>query len=244
VVSADTVMTLAGLLAICVMLVMAAARLRRGRLDRRALLLAPCLWIANAVAVLGGRILQSHIPGMADLTWNWLGKVLGIGVTLLCCLLLPDFDRRRAGLTWRQVPGSLGPTLTVILIACGGAALFERFLETPDTRPETLLYQLLMPSLDEELFNRGLLTFYLARALGDSLDPKGWSVDLSVWIVTLQFTFAHAFGFDHGHPQFSLSVFFGVLFYGYLLGWVRQRTGSVVLPMVTHTLANTLYRLL
>jgi uncharacterized protein len=101
-----------------------------------------------------------------------------------------------------------------------------------------------MPSLDEELFNRGLLTFYLARALGDSLDPKGWSVDLSVWIVTLQFTFAHAFGFDHGHPRFSLSVFFGVLFYAYLLGWVRQRTGSVVLPMVTHTLANTLYRLL
>jgi hypothetical protein len=140
--------------------------------------------------------------------------------------------------------GSFLPTLAVILVACAGAALLQRALETPDTRPETFLFQLFMPSLDEELFDRGLLTFYLALALGDSLDPKAWIPDLSVWIIALQFSFIHAFAFDHAHPAFSLATFLGVMYFACLFGWARQRTGSVVLPMVAHTLANTLYRLL
>jgi uncharacterized protein len=242
--SVDTLLTLAGLLAFLVVLVLIAARFRAGRLNTRALWLVPCLWLINAGTVLGGRALQFHYFQGFGLRWNWLGKFLAIGVTLLCCRLLPDFDRKRAGMTWRQAPGSFWPTLTVILVGCVGAACVQRALETPDTRPETFLYQLFMPTLDEELFYRGLLTFYLARALGDSLNPKAWMPDLSVWIIALQFSFAHAFGFDHTRPVFSFTTFLGVLFYGSLLGWARQRTGSLALPMVTHTLANTLYRVL
>jgi membrane protease YdiL (CAAX protease family) len=240
----DTLLTLAGLLAFFVVLVLLAARFRAGRLDTRALWLAPCLWLINAGTVLGGRALQFHYFAGSGLKWNWLGKILAIGVTLLCCRLLPDFDRRRAGITWRQAPGSFWPTLAVIVVACVGAACVQRMLEIPDTRPETFLFQLFMPTLDEELFYRGLLTFYLARALGDSLSPKAWIPDVSAWIIALQFSFAHAFGVDHSRPMFSITTFLGVLFYGSLFAWARQRTGSVILPMVTHTLANTLFRVL
>jgi membrane protease YdiL (CAAX protease family) len=240
----DTVLTLASLVTFLVVLVLAAASFRAGRLEPRALCLAPCLWLLNAATVLSGRAAQFHYFAAYGLTWNWLGKILAIGVTVLCCWLLPGFDRRRAGITWRQVPGSFWPTLAVIVIACVGAAAVQRAFETPDTRPETFLYQLFMPSLDEELFYRGLLTFYLANALGDSLNPKAWMPDLSVWIIAVQFSFAHAFAIQHSQPMFSLSTFLGVMFYACLLGWARQRTGSVVLPMVAHTLANTLYRVL
>jgi uncharacterized protein len=242
--SIDIVLNLASLLAFFVALLLVAASFRAGRLEARALWLVPCLWLINAATLLGGRFVQFHYFAGYGLTWNWLGKILAIGVTLLFCRLLPGFDRRKAGITWRQVPGSFWPTLAVILVCCFGAALLERSLETPDTRPETFLFQTFMPSLDEELFNRGLLTFYLALALGDSLNPKAWIPDLSVWVIALQFSFIHAFAFQHAHPMFSLSNFLGVLFYACLFGWARQRTGSVVLPMVAHTLGNTLYRLL
>lgn len=242
--SSDIVLTLGSLLAIFTAMIFAAALVSRRKLDRRALCLAPALWILNAGVIFIGKAIQPHELAGLHLQWNWLGKVLGIAVTLACCMLLPRFDRKRAGITLRQAPGSFWPTLAVIVVACVvGAVVQDALGGTPDRRAETWLYQLLMPSADEELFNRGLLLYYLARGLGDSLAPEAAIADLSVWVITIQFAFAHAFGFVGHRPTFSLVTFLGVLYYGYLLGWARQRTGSIVLPAVAHTLANTLFRL-
>ena len=240
----DTVLTLTCLVAALVAMILVAARLRPGRLDRRALWLVPGLWLLNSIAVLGGAALQHHYFGGSGLAWNWTGKLLGIVTTVLCLWLLPGVDRRAAGVTLRQNPGTFWPTLAVIVVACAlGAWLKYHLGGAEKTVRETWLYELLMPSLDEELFNRGLLLFWLARGLGDSLGMRSWKVDLSVWIISLQFALEHAFGFVNGRAIFSLTAFLFVLYYGYLLGWARQRTGSVLLPMIAHTLSNTLSRL-
>jgi len=219
-------------------------RRRRTQGSYRDILIASILWPIYAAILFGGIVIQRHYFASFGFTWNWVGKVLTIGATTIMLFVLPNIDRKSAGVTFRQRPGTFWSTFLVILVVTTASAFVQRHQGAPDVRSQTWAYQLFMPSIDEELFYRGLLLFYVARAFGDSLPARTWNVDLSVWVVTLLFGFVHAVGFDHRKLIFDDSSFLFTFVPGYLLGWARQRTGSVVLPIVGHTLTNTLYRLL
>ena len=219
-------------------------RWRRAQGSYRDILIASILWPIYAAILFGGIVIQRNYFASFGFTWNWVGKVLTIIATVVMLFVLPNNDCKRAGVTLRQRPGTFWSTLLVILAVTIAGAFIQRHQGVPDVRAQTWLYQLFMPSLDEELFYRGLLLFYVARAFGDSLAACTWNVDLSVWLVTVLFALVHAVGFDHRKLVFDVGSFLFTLVPGYLLGWARQRTGSLVLPIVGHTLTNTLYRLL
>jgi membrane protease YdiL (CAAX protease family) len=210
--------------------------------------IATGLSVINFAALVGGSALEQKYFGSLGLRWNWVGKLLTIGCTTLMVVLLPHFDRRRAGITVRQRPGTFWPTLAVVMIVSILMVSIHVIGLLPedqgkDVRLETWLFQLTMPSVDEELFFRGVLLFYTARAFGDQLEKRRWNVDPSIWIITVSFALAHCIGFHDLRLQFNAPIFLEVMVEGYLIGWARQQTGSVVLPMIAHTLANTLFRL-
>jgi uncharacterized protein len=219
-------------------------RRRRTEGNYQDILIASILWPIYAAILFGGIVIQRNYFASFGFTWNWVGKALTIIATVIMLFALPNIDCKRAGVTFRQRPGTFWSTLLVIMVVTTAAAFIQRHQGVPDVRAQTWLYQLLMPSIDEELFYRGLLLYYVARGLGDLLPTRIWNVDLSVWLVTVLFALVHAVGFDHRKPILDVGSFLFILVPGYLLGWARQRTGSVVLPVVGHTLTNTLYRLL
>jgi membrane protease YdiL (CAAX protease family) len=109
---------------------------------------------------------------------------------------------------------------------------------------EFLLYQLTMPGLAEELSYRAVIQPGLNKGLGRPWELWGAQVGWG-WVITaLVFWAPHAFRVD---SQMRLSFYWPTLTMplvaGFIFGWLRERTGSVLPPMIAHNLVNVVWTL-
>lgn len=171
------------------------------------------------------------VPGQ----WNWEGKALGLAGALAFVALGP-LTATDAGLTLGQRRGSGRPALLATLgltaLSFGLGLLFGGGA----SGAETVAFQLTMPGLAEEVAYRGVFVALLHRALPWADGARRW------WPVVVT---AGAFGVWHGLSVRDGAVSFDALaasfpFVGGLAyGWLRERTGSVAVPVVAHNLGNT-----
>lgn len=106
---------------------------------------------------------------------------------------------------------------------------------------EPLLYEATMPGLDEELFFRGLVLALLKEVF-----PKKWIVlgapmGWPVAVITLLFTWLHVLhvGPDlRPHAETAILPMVSLLGFGFLVAWIRERTGSVWWAVFAHNVAN------
>lgn len=152
-----------------------------------------------------GNAWLAFMPAASELGWNWGGKFASVlyWVLLLGLLLRlkPGFQPADAGITLRQRPGSLRP----VLWAMAGFIILQVVL--------TLLFQALMPGLDEEPLFRGLLLVML-------------------------FGLVHGIVYQGGEWRVSLLSIALTGFYGLVLLWMRERSGSLLMPIITHNAVN------
>lgn len=153
----------------------------------------------------------------------------------LCCgaVIFPPFVAAFAGFAWAlpRLPPGWAAHLSPYL----GAPAFA--FRLPESLALTLILQLLVVALPEELFYRGWLqTAWARRAPGRGFTLLG--VRLGHGFLATQALFA-AGHLVSGQP-WRLATFFP----GLLFGWLRARTGSVVAPAVAHALSNLLIRTL
>lgn len=116
---------------------------------------------------------------------------------------------------------------------------FEASLhDGPDLSAERLLFQGLMPGLDEELVYRGILLALFARAFPPGREIAGARIGVADIAVT--FLFAAGHGLYVAHDGLILGwhglIEAGVI--GSALVWLRRRTGSLIAPVLAHNLAN------
>ena len=103
---------------------------------------------------------------------------------------------------------------------------------------ETLLFQLTMPGFDEELMFRAVLLGLLLVSLRERLPVIG---NPAVLITAVLFGFMHALTLDK-----NLSVSFEPIYFvqtgigGFVWAWIAMRTRSILLPILSHNLANFL----
>ena len=176
---------------------------------------------------------------MDELGLNWFGKTLSIAGTIAILYFLPRVGFRAAGLTWKQNQDSLGPVirtggLTVIFATAG--AYFAA--SSPDTSLENLLWQATMPGLDEELFFRGLLLLLFHQAFGKGMRIWGAQSGWGFWLVVVMFGLLHGVTADSGEVQISFGAIVATGFTGFVLTWMRERTGSLVVPILFHNVFN------
>ena len=186
-----------------------------------------------------GSAAQSRIVFLDGLDYNWLGKALGVIASLTMIALVPYLNRRDVGLTWRQRPGSVRPALIVIagLFALGCAIGFYPENGT-DTVVSHVAFQATLPGIDEELFFRGVLLALFLRGFGDRWNVGGAALGPAAAMITFLFGAGHGFSYADGGFHFNLVVFFIPGFIGFLLLWIRQRTGSILLGVFAHNLFN------
>lgn len=100
-----------------------------------------------------------------------------------------------------------------------------------------LLVQVLLVALPEEYFYRGYLQGRLQQVFGRRLVWLGGDVGPAVWITSAVFAVGHVLTVP---SAFRLAVFFPSL----LFGWLRDKTGTLWVPVVVHVGSNLILEIL
>jgi membrane protease YdiL (CAAX protease family) len=110
---------------------------------------------------------------------------------------------------------------------------------------EYLVYQMTMPGLAEELTYRGAIQPGLNRVFSHPWKLLGAQVGWGWIIASLVFWAPHAFRVDSDlHVSFYWPTLTMQLVAGFTFGWLRERTGSLLPPMIAHNLVNVLWTLM
>jgi membrane protease YdiL (CAAX protease family) len=103
---------------------------------------------------------------------------------------------------------------------------------------ETLLFQLTIPGIDEEIMYRGVLLGLLMSCIKDKIFFRNY---IGILIIAILFGFIHAFQFDTTYSiHFDWIYFIQTSFFGIVLGWITIKSGSILLAIVVHNLSNFL----
>lgn len=167
--------------------------------------------------------------------WNWSGKILST-VWALTFIALGPLSFSEAGVTRRQRAGSLRPALFATLALTAASFGIGLAFGGGPFDSETLAFQLTMPGIAEELVYRGVFIAILHRALPSAEGVARW---WPVVITAVAFGLWHGLSVDEGRAGFDwLSASFPFVG-GLAYGWLRERTGSILFPILAHNFGNT-----
>lgn len=175
-----------------------------------------------------------NFPPNAD--WNWLGKVMAIS-GMLAVASLPMFGFRRSGLTLRQERGSW----MAALVLAAFSALFSYWAWSDGegaANAETIAFQWTMPGLDEEIFYRGVLLLAMNEAFRAKLPVLGAPIGYGGLLTSVLFGLAHGLSYEDGAFAFDTMTFAMTGVPSLVLLWLREKTGSIVMPVIAHNVAN------
>ena len=197
------------------------------------------LYVLYDVLLTRGFFLVPNLP--AESSWNWLGKAMSFAV-FVAIAFLPRFGPAKVGLTFSQRPGMRTPLL--VFFGLLGVFFYFAVSDTSGMADiETIAFQWTMPSLDEELFYRGVLLLVMNDAFTRRASILGANISYGGLLTSLLFGLAHGFGYSDGGFDFDAMIFTITGIPSLLLLWLRERTGSLLLPMLAHSASNGLFTL-
>ncbi len=109
---------------------------------------------------------------------------------------------------------------------------------------EFLVYQMTMPGLAEELTYRGAIQPGLNKVFGRPWKLLGAQVGWGWVVASMIFWAPHAFRVDENLLSFYWPTLTMQLIAGLTFGWLRERSGSLLPPIVAHNLVNLLWTLI
>lgn len=173
-----------------------------------------------------------------DMQMNWEGKIFsyfGVFVALLIFgearwgdlgLRLPQADSRKYSLQ------TLGIFTVLVLI-------YGFLIGGYSASVENAMFQLLMPSVIEELVYRGILLWAINEMLSKPFRIGKTQFGYGAIITSLLFGLWHGFAINE---TWSISINWGSLIIttglGFFLALTKERTGSLQLPILLHILIN------
>ncbi|MFL6734217.1 MAG: CPBP family intramembrane glutamic endopeptidase, BDIM_20840 family [Sphingomicrobium sp.] len=178
-------------------------------------------------------------PNILPGEWNWQGKLLALAITLVIAAT-PWFGFRRSGLTLKQDRRGFIGVMLVSVLLLGLFTWFALGSDDGKASVETIAFQLTMPGLEEEPFYRGILLLALNKAFLGRIRMLGIDWGLGALISSALFGLAHAFGYSDGAYSFDLMTFALTGGPALVLVWIRERTGSLLLPILLHNFGNSI----
>jgi uncharacterized protein len=179
-------------------------------------------------------------PGVPHGHWNWAGKILSIFVTLGLIAVIPSLSWDAVGFRW-----SRKSAVVPALIACAIAWTFSWGIDLAiphqhvAATAEALWYQALIPGPSEEPLYRGLALVLLDRAFGNQYwKVFGAPFGFGAIITSIWFGVIHGSGIAAGQIVVSWFTILVTGTIGFILAWIRMRTGSLVIPIVAHAVVD------
>lgn len=197
-------------------------------------------WLALLYLALYFALLQFRMPGA---NWNWSGKMAAIGFSCMLLVCSP-WLRRNVGFCIRQASGSLRLSLMCTLVGIGIATgLTKYFAPSTPFSAETLLFQAIMPGLDEELAFRGIALALLERAFGQSPMSCRLRLGSAGFILSMFFGLQHAVSFTRTGIGFDYRPFVIMTAFACVASLIRTRSGSLLWSILFHSGWNVSYTL-
>ena len=203
----------------------------------RVLSIIVCYFIYNAALTMQ---FQFNCLNIIHGNWNWDGKIYG----LACGIVLYFLFRRQFAdnnfFTIKQNKEGLRSALKVALaIMC--ISLLGGIVNDNEFNLETLLFQISMPGIDEEIMYRGVLLGLMCSALRTG--NAAWR-NPAIIINAILFGLVHALSLSDGALQINAMNFVWTGIIGYSFGYITIKTRSILIPMLTHNLYNFTLNLL
>ena len=203
----------------------------------RVLSIIVCYFIYNAALTMQ---FQFNCLNIIHGNWNWDGKIYG----LACGIVLYFLFRRQFAdnnfFTLKQNKEGLRSALKVALaIMC--ISLLGGIVNDNEFNLETLLFQISMPGIDEEIMYRGVLLGLMCSALRTG--NAAWR-NPAIIINAILFGLVHALSLSDGALQINAMNFVWTGIIGYSFGYITIKTRSILIPMLTHNLYNFTLNLL
>jgi len=178
--------------------------------------------------------------------WNWQGKVLQIAWPVLLVLFVPAFAAARSGFKLPEQRGSWRalPIACVVYLLIGIPVLLllgARFNPGAPDLP-MWVYEATMPGLGEEFVYRGIFLVLLNEAFGRPWKFAGIQLGWGFVIVSVMFGLLHgidAKSLSEVHISWGPAMFLPMAI-GFVLAWIRERTGSVWPGVLLHNFINTI----
>jgi membrane protease YdiL (CAAX protease family) len=174
------------------------------------------------------------LPGT---NWNWTGKIFSLLLSALVIVAL-RLSPQAVGLTLKQNDKKIA-IAGVVFFALWGTCLGLLF-KPGQADLETLAFQATMPGISEELVYRGICPAILLGLIHRRAPESGtpWAVILATSIV---FGIWHGLGYSDGIFTWD-SMSAVIPFVGSIAGgWLRFRTGSLLVPVLGHGIANVAF---
>lgn len=166
---------------------------------------------------------------------NWIGKVMAIVYSILFLGVLKKKFQLHNLFELKIDQGSIKKILLTgcISMLCMCSLTFI-FSPGKSFDLERLVYQLLIPGIDEEIW-RGIFIVFFVSVLRPGNFRLGHP---AIWIATITFSFGHALYFHEKGIGFLLESFIisGVL--GHILGWMTLKSKSIIPSIILHNMIN------
>ncbi len=177
------------------------------------------------------------------LVCSWSGKLYSIVFTLLLIYITRRvLERNDIGLTYKQKAGSILPCLLVLLVLAGWAARVGIASPKGKFDIETLVYLAIMPALNEELVYRGYLLGIINKISPARINLLGAWIGWGAILTSILFSLLHGFWFDNQlRVQFDIIALLNSFISGLVFAWLRERTGSLVMPAIAHGIEDFLF---
>jgi len=206
--------------------------------DRKIIVLFITFFILNQILL----VIPWHIRELALGTqWNWTGKLIAIIGSIIFYRIFRSNFKENDFFTLKQKPGSVKSNIVLTLVITLIVVVMGIFLygtDEPDL--ETFFFQLGMPSLDEEFAFRGIMLGLLSTALKPNLKIGAMNLGNPAIIATaILFGLVHSLNINSSWELSQDWLYFSYTFaYGLALGWMTIKSGSILVPIISHILSN------
>lgn len=172
--------------------------------------------------------------------WNWDGKIYGVIWGVAAYFIFRQRFADNNFFTLKQNKQGLKSALRVVAVIIS-ISILGGVVKDRDFNLETLIFQISMPGIDEEIMYRGVLLGLMCSALRGG--GVAWR-NPAIIINGVLFGLVHALSISDGALQFSTMNFVWTWILGYGFGYIAIKTRSILLPMLTHNLYNFTMNLL
>lgn len=186
--------------------------------------------------------LQYHFDcfNLINGNWNWDGKIYGIACGVAMYFIFRRQFSENNFFTFKQNKEGLKSALKVA-VAILAIAILGGVVNEKEFNLETLLFQISMPGIDEEIMYRGVLLGLMCSALRTG--GAAWRSP-AIIINAVLFGLVHSLTLGDGALQFNSVNFMWTGLLGYGFGYITIKTRSILIPMLTHNLYNFTLNLL